>query len=66
MAIFIGIVIAVIAIFAYGGWLTMLTLGVLYSLFGILAPIGFWPSVGLFFLIQAFLGLLTVGSRRSK
>lgn len=44
---------------AIGGFFTMLTLGVIFSEFGLLAPLGYGTSVVLYALVSATIALAT-------
>lgn len=61
MALVIGL-LAIIALafslYAAGGAALMLLLGVLYAEFGLLAPLGFWPSLGIFALLSLVVNLI--------
>lgn len=61
MTVLLGLV-AIIALgfffYAAGGFAMMLLLGVLYAEFGLLAPLGFWPSLGIFALVSLVVNLI--------
>lgn len=46
-----------------GGWLLMLLIGALWHEFGWLEPIGYWPSVGIAFLLSACFTIITGGAK---
>ena len=45
-------------LWALGGFSLMLLLGVIYGEFGLLAPLGFWSSLGLFILLSVVVSLV--------